>query len=111
NLSWSVDLQNLSKAVPAPRIALLNDLQAVAIGAMNLPAESLHVLNAGEPPRQPANIAVIAAGTGLGQGFLVWDGDRYHPGASEGGHAAFAPRNPLEDELLRYLRAEHGAHV
>jgi glucokinase len=48
-------------------------------------------------------MAVIAAGTGLGQAALVWDGARYHATASEGGHVDFAPRNELEMELLRYM--------
>jgi glucokinase len=54
-------------------------------------------------------IAVIAPGTGLGEAYLTWDGFRYHPHASEGGHADFAPNTPREIELLRYLqqREEH----
>jgi glucokinase len=47
---------------------------------------------------------VIAAGTGLGQAFLCWDGARFRAHASEGGHADFAPANPLEDDLLQHLR-------
>jgi glucokinase len=60
------------------------------------------VLNAGVP--QPhAPIAVIAAGTGLGEGALIWDGRRYRAIPSEGGHTDFGPRNELEIELLRFL--------
>src|SRR5207249_11367260 len=49
------------------------------------------------------NIAVIAAGTGLGEAGAYWDGRRHHPVPSEGGHADFAPRNALEVELLSRL--------
>src|SRR5262249_6245970 len=61
-------------------------------------------------PRRDGNVAVIAAGTGLGEGLLYWDGQRYHPLASEGGHADFAPRTDQEIDLLRWLRSRHG-HV
>ena len=50
-------------------------------------------------------MALIAAGTGLGEAIICLDGDRYQPLASEGGHADFAPKSPLEIELLRYLMA------
>ncbi len=68
------------------------------------PAE-LHTLSPGEPAAGSA-IAVIAPGTGLGEAFLTWDGGCYREHASEGGHADFAPTNPLETDLLRELRKE-----
>src|SRR5262249_26010264 len=58
----------------------------------------------------PGNQALIAAGTGLGEGGLYWDGERHHVFASEGGHCDFAPANELQVELLRYLQARYG-HV
>jgi glucokinase len=51
--------------------------------------------------------AVIAAGTGLGQGFLFWDGARHWPSATEGGHTDFAPRTEQEDALLIFLRQRY----
>jgi glucokinase len=56
-------------------------------------------------------VAVIAAGTGLGEAMLYWDGQHHHPLASEGGHADFAPQTDQEIELLKYLRAKCGGHV
>jgi glucokinase len=53
---------------------------------------------------------VIAAGTGLGEGGLYWDGARHHVFASEGGHCDFAPEDDLQVELLKYLRGRYG-HV
>src|SRR6185295_13919622 len=49
------------------------------------------------------NIALVAAGTGLGEAALFWNGESYDVIASEGGHADFAPRNELEMDLLRHL--------
>jgi len=73
-----------------------------------LPPEDLVVLHAGQPRK--GNIAVIAAGTGLGEAILFWDGSRYAAIASEGGHADFAPQNDLEIDLLRFLQKQFG-HV
>jgi glucokinase len=56
------------------------------------------------------NQAVIAAGTGLGQAGMFWDGTKHQVFASEGGHADFAPSNEMEIELFRYLHARFG-HV
>ena len=88
---------------------LLNDLEATAYGALTLPADKLLALNAGVA--RPGNRAVIAAGTGLGQALLFWDGSRHVPVATEGGHTDFAPHDDLEIELLRYLTAQYGGHV
>ena len=52
---------------------------------------------------ETGTIAIIAAGTGLGEAFLYWDCKRYQAIASEGGHADFAPRNAIEIELLSFL--------
>jgi glucokinase len=99
----------LSRTLGTP-VKLLNDLEAMGYGMLYLRPEELLPLNPHARPRRDGNIAVIAAGTGLGEGMLYWDGQRYHPLASEGGHADFAPRTDQEIELLRWLRARHG-HV
>lgn len=90
---------------------LLNDLEATAYGMLHLSSDELCVLNRGTRPGRRGHAAVIAAGTGLGEAMLYWDGHRHHPLASEGGHADFAPRTDQEIELLRYLRAKVGGHV
>lgn len=109
NLPWELDEVALARRVGAPRAKLLNDLEAAAYGMLFLAPGDLRTLHPGAGQRR-GNIAVIAAGTGLGEAMLYWDGDRYHPIASEGGHADFAPRTDLEVELLGYLRREFG-HV
>jgi glucokinase len=73
----------------------------------------LHTLGtAGLPRKAGANVAVIAAGTGLGEAMLVWDGERrrFVPSATEGGHADFAPGDDLQIELYTFLRGRFG-HV
>jgi glucokinase len=110
NLTWDVSEAALEAALKC-RVRLLNDLQATAYGVSYLSREELEVLNPGPWPRPKGNIAVIAAGTGLGEALLCWDGTRHHPIATEGGHGSFAPRDDHEIELLRYLRKQYGNHI
>lgn len=88
---------------------MINDLAAVGHGLALLRPDDVATLQQGTPVRHAA-IAVIAAGTGLGEGFLVWDGTGYRPQASEGGHVSFAPRDEFECGLLLALREQFG-HV
>lgn len=102
NLDWVVDERNISQALGGAPVKLLNDLQAIAHGIPYLRAQDVEVLNAGEPEEHGA-IGVIAPGTGLGEGFLIWVDGLYRPCPSEGGHASFAPGSSLELELLAFL--------
>lgn len=111
NLGWELDESTLAEIVGVRRVKLLNDLEATAYGMLHLRPNELASLNPKAERRRKANIAVIAAGTGLGEAMLYWDGEHYHPIASEGGHADFAPRTDQEIELLRYLRREFDGHV
>ncbi|HEX5463169.1 MAG TPA: glucokinase [Burkholderiales bacterium] len=106
NLPWLVDSVRLEDELGVKAVGLINDLEANAYGVAMLDADDFTVLNAGEQGAS-SNAAIIAAGTGLGEAGLYWDGKRHHPFASEGGHADFAPRNELEIELLRYLLRKH----
>ncbi len=107
NLPWVVDGPTIAKQFSIPRVQLLNDLEATAYGLVWLRADELEVLNTGNPPKKRQALALIAAGTGLGEGILFWDGKSYRPMPSEGGHTDFAPSNDLEIELLRYLRGQY----
>jgi glucokinase len=104
NLPWMMDEKQLQKELDIPSVRLLNDLDAIAHAIPFLEPQDLHTLNEGQPISKGA-IAVIAPGTGLGEGFLTWDGSRYRAHTSEGGHADFAPTNTSQIELLRYLLA------
>jgi glucokinase len=106
NLSWDVDTPRLRGTLGGIPLRLLNDLEATAWGVGTLPREAFELLHAGEP--RPGHRALIAAGTGLGEALMVWDGRSHHPVATEGGHTDFAPRDEVEEELLRWLRARHG---
>jgi glucokinase len=105
NLPWVIDSALLTRALPVDRVILLNDLEATAYGIAVLDPQKVVVLNEGGLPR-PGNIALIAAGTGLGEAMLVGDGGKHRVSASEGGHADFAPRDAEQIELLRYLMAK-----
>ena len=109
NLPWLIDGGELRRALKLDAPALLNDLEAAAYGILTLEDDEFCALNQGT--QHPAgNKALIAAGTGLGEAILHDDGRRFHPLASEGGHADFAPRDDLEIELLRHLIGRFG-HV
>jgi glucokinase len=107
NLPWVVDGTELAKLLKIHQVRLLNDLEATAYGVLVLRPDETTALNAGIPSPPKGAMALIAAGTGLGEAILFWDGARYHPMPSEGGHASFAPTNDLEIELLRHLRTNY----
>ena len=109
NLPWKVEAPNLSKILDGGLVRLMNDLEATAYGALFLEDEEIYILNAGNLRR--GNCAIIAAGTGLGQAFLFWDGQRYIPAATEGGHVNFSPRDEKEVELLRFLKKQYNGRV
>jgi glucokinase len=109
NMPWVVRESHLRRALNMTEVRLLNDLEAIAAAVPRLVEDDVHILNPGMP-EPGAAIAVIAPGTGLGEGFLTWDGRRYHARASEGGHVEFGPANALQIELLRHL-GEKFEHV
>jgi glucokinase len=106
NLPWQADEPTIARVAGCPHVRLMNDLETTAYGALFVGADELLALNAGVD--QPGNRAVIAAGTGLGEGLLFWDGRRYHPSATEGGHADFGPSDDRDIGLLSFVRREHG---
>jgi glucokinase len=103
NINWVLDSQRLEMELDIPKISLINDFAANSFGILGLKDVDIHTLQAGEA-RKKAPIAVIGAGTGLGEAFLIPQGNKYQIFATEGGHTDFAPRNDLETELLKYLR-------
>jgi glucokinase len=107
NLPWRITELELGARLGTPRVRLVNDLVANAIGIPTLAADQLHTLNRGEP-LATGNIGLISAGTGCGMAFLVRDGDRLVPVPTEGGHIDFAPRSALEIGLLEHLRKRFG---
>ena len=106
NLPWQVSAAALGAALGGMQVLLVNDLEATAWGLPELASGEVETLHPGRP--RPGNRVLIAPGTGLGEALVLWDGREWRPCASEGGHADFGPRDPLEDELLRWLRERHG---
>jgi glucokinase len=102
NLPWVVESSRLARELNVQSTFLINDLEASAWGIGVLNREDLLSLNDGVNGAA-GNQAVIAAGTGLGQAGMYWDGHQHHVFACEGGHADFGPRTELEVELLTYL--------
>jgi glucokinase len=110
NLPWVVESSRLAEELQLDSVNLINDLEAQAWGIQCLGPSDTAALNQLDNRTPAGNQAVVAAGTGLGEAGLLWDGERHHIFACEGGHCDFAPRNELEIELLRYLLARFG-HV
>ncbi|HEY1801964.1 MAG TPA: glucokinase [Terriglobales bacterium] len=108
NLPWVIEASKLSREIGVKNVVLINDLEATGWGISALDDKDLVRLNAGTGV--VGNQAVIAAGTGLGEAGLHWDGTQHHVFACEGGHTDFAPRNELEMDLLHYLTVQFG-HV
>src|SRR5581483_10900721 len=103
NLPWVVDADELARALGIPQAWVINDLEATAYGLAVLGPADFVTLARGDPTAQ-GNACLIAAGTGLGEAGLYWDGQDHRPFACEGGHASFAPTSDLEIELLQALR-------
>lgn len=106
NLAWSLSGGRIADELGLQTVELINDFAAVGYGVLGLTPNDLCTLQTGTPDTK-APIAIIGAGTGLGQGFLVNCGGQYQVFPSEGGHADFAPRSELEFQLLHYLLEKH----
>lgn len=102
NLGWTLDGARLSRQLNIPRVSLINDFVAVGHGVLGLESQDLHTLQAGQT-QFDAPIAVIGAGTGLGEGFVIQSGNEHRVYPTEGGHTCFAPRNELEFQLFTYV--------
>lgn len=110
NLPWKITSSQLQEYLGTHKVRLLNDLEATAYGMLHLPEDDFIDLNpSGE--NTEGNRAVIAAGTGLGEAMLYYDGTDYHPIGSEGGHSDFAPVTEQQDALLQWMRNRYGEHV
>jgi glucokinase len=109
NLPWIIDAEELGRKLGA-RTWVINDLEATSWGIGALSRDELAELSPGAADAI-GNVAVVAAGTGLGEAGLYWDGRHHHPFATEGGHASFAPSDDVEIELLRWLKERVGRHV
>ena len=102
NLPWDLEESALRRALGLDSVRLLNDLEAIAHAVPHLQPGDTAEINAGKAV-QHAPIAVLAPGTGLGEAFLIWNGQEYTACASEGGHTDFAPTNDIQVGLWAFL--------
>ncbi|NJL02227.1 MAG: glucokinase [Spirulinaceae cyanobacterium SM2_1_0] len=106
NLDWELTGDRLAQELQIEHVQLINDFAAIGYGIFGLKDADIYVLQAAEPdPTAP--IAILGAGTGLGEGFLIPQGDDYRVFPAEGGHVDFAPRTLLEFDLLEDVRARY----
>ena len=111
NLPWSLNKEKIIKILGTQQVKLLNDLEAAAWGVLDLSENDLVELNPDAEFNRQGNIAIIAAGTGLGEALLCWDGNQHHAMATEGGHTDFGPNGEQEAALLEFMRKKHPQHV
>jgi glucokinase len=107
NLPWVLTEEGLQAGLNVSSVKLINDLEATAYSISVLSETDFATIQPGGAEAD-GNAAVIAAGTGLGQAGLYWDGNRHCPFACEGGHSDFSPRNDLEAGLFEFLLKEFG---
>lgn len=110
NLAWDIDARALAARFGIRQLLLVNDFYAVAAGVPHLEATDFELLL--DRPRNPSGaIAILGAGTGLGEAIVIPEREGWTVVPSEGGHTDFAPANDVQDGLLKHLRARHGGHV
>src|SRR4051794_2683122 len=110
NLPWTLDSRELTVNLGIPHVLLINDLEANGYGVAELTSDQIFTLSEGDTS-QIGNRALIAAGTGLGEGLLIWNGHMHIPYPSEGGHADYSPRNEDEIDLLRFLKQKYNGRI
>ncbi|MFK5894718.1 MAG: glucokinase [Pseudomonadota bacterium] len=106
NLPWVIKADELQQALDIEKVFLINDFKAIAYALKVLPDSDYCVLQQGKEKLQAPKV-IIGAGTGLGSAFLFYTGRQYEVFSSESSHAAFAPINVLEIELLQFLRKKY----
>ena len=107
NSPWRVSEAELATLGLNP-VRLINDFEALAWGAPVVPGDQLASLGGPAEGDPHAAIAVLGPGTGFGVSALARDaGGNAVAMPSEGGHACFAPGDPIEDEILRILRRRY----
>lgn len=102
NIPWKISGNEIAKNYPFQRVTIINDLVATAYGLFLLDDDKIFEINKGKKIKN-GNMGLVAAGMGLGEALLFWDGSKYCPYASEGGHVDFSPGSQLETELWEYL--------
>ncbi|HXN73609.1 MAG TPA: glucokinase [Candidatus Acidoferrales bacterium] len=103
NLPWVVDGALVAKHLGLSYVRLLNDLEATAYGIEVLDPQDIETIHTGVAAPQATQV-VIAAGTGLGEGVLFWDGNRRLPLATESGHSDYSPNTAQHADLWKFIK-------
>jgi glucokinase len=108
NIDWDIDLTELVGEVGLKKCALINDFVAQAFACRSPVMDAARRIIAGTvDPSAP--LAVIGAGTGLGQAALIpSEKGGYTALASEGGHTSFPFESAAEVNYMHYLLQETG---
>jgi glucokinase len=110
NLPWELNAEALAKAYRIRRVELLNDIAAAGLGLLQMHERDLVQINPNALLR-PGHRAIMSIGTGLGEAFLIWNGQRHVPFPGEGGHEDFAPMDEADIHLWRFLRKKYPDHI
>lgn len=107
NIPWIIDGKDIAEKHEFSEVKICNDIVSTAKGLFELPENKLFTINEGVQV-QNGNYGLLAAGYGLGEGLVFFDGTKYHPYASEGGHAGFTPGSQIESDLWEHLYSNLG---
>jgi glucokinase len=110
NVGWVMEEKALAAAFPIGRVSLINDFYAIGLGVPLLQSGDLLSLQQGQRDRT-APMAILGAGTGLGEALVVNIGGAYHVIPGEGGHADFSPQDEEQARLFLHLQKQYGGHV
>lgn len=109
NLPWQLDNHVLARRFGIKKVLFINDFQAVGASVETLSPSDIIEIQTGLAEEGGVR-AVIGAGTGLGQAFMVKHSRGYRVYGTEGGHTDFAPTDATQHALLQFLQARFG-HV
>jgi glucokinase len=109
-LNWNIGSENIKSTFNLSAVHMLNDMESLGYSIPLLKTEDIHTLSRGIPVVGGC-IAILAPGTGLGEGFLTYEQDHYVAQASEGSHVSFGPEDDLQIGLLQYLKGKGCGHV
>lgn len=108
---WTIDGADLERQFHINSVKLINDFEANGYGLISLKPEEFVTVQEGRPKVNGSRgpIALVGAGTGLGECFLTAGHDGIMIAfPTEGGHVDFSPRTTLEHELLSFVQKRLG---
>lgn len=106
NYHWAFSIEDMRQRLAFDTLVVVNDFTALAMSLPRLGAAGVRQVGSGHArPRSP--IGLLGSGSGLGVSALIPAGDGWVSLGSEGGHAAFAPRDERELAVLRHAWGQY----